>query len=153
MIAMLDVSFVYLRWGWNKLSSVSQSWKWDSVATMCPSPFPILTFPSIHTEISVGRSVQQVWFNLEPGLTSCFFFYNVHGLQTFSMCQQLLNLHYTVSRGILQARWVSMSSRICSPLWTAGSRTLWCLTRTGAGPLNLMRWIRQSALWVRVWTV
>lgn len=61
-----------------------------------------------------------------------------------------VNLNQTVTRGTSQARWASMSSRSCSRLWTAGSRTSWCLTRTEVEPLNLRRWTRHSMPWVRL---
>lgn len=70
-------------------------------------------------------------------------------LQTHTYGDQLLSrLNQTVTRGTSLARWASTSSRSCSRLWTAGSRTSWCLTRTGVGLLNRMRWTRLWTPWV-----
>lgn len=60
----------------------------------------------------------------------------------------LLRLNQTSTREITQARWASTSSRSCSRLWTDGSRTSWCSTRTGAERWNLTRWARRSTAWV-----
>lgn len=73
-----------------------------------------------------------------------------HLTLTTNEAQQLFKLNQTSTRGTTPARWVSVSSRSFSRLWTAGSRTSWCSIRIGVEPWSHTRWLRQSAPWVRV---
>lgn len=66
---------------------------------------------------------------------------------------QIIFLDLAITRGTTLARWALMSLRSCLQLWTAWSRTSWCLIATGVELLNLMRWIRLSMQWVSLLSV
>lgn len=83
-------------------------------------------------------------------LVHSFTLSHVFTLEPLVLCTlPLLKLNQSSTRGTTRARWASTSSRSCSQLWTAGSRTSWCSTRTGAERWSLMRWPRQLTAWVR----
>lgn len=123
-------------WSWTK----KKTKHWDATVLFSrPNPFHSNSLNCVSTLCS--STLNQLNQLLSP--------LHSHSAVIIHVAQQLLKLNQTVTRGTLQARWVSMSSRTCSQLWTAGSRTSWCLTRTGVEPLNLTRWLRQSTPWVR----